>query len=399
MGWVSPVRLFQKTGGWAKQHLFSSGLNTALTLITLGIGGAIAYGLGQWLFTQAQWQVISANQRLLWVGRYPQAQIWRLWLWLLLIIGVGIGSWGLWQPFKRPGWWLGGLGAIAFLLAVLGQGMQQPTLLWLGAIPGVGAIAIGGSSWGQSANIAVPMRRFLPLIWLLTFLVGLWLLGGGIGLATVPTTAWNGLLLTIFVALVSITLSFPLGVLFALGRQSTWPVVRWLSIGYIEFIRGLPLVGILFTAQIMFPLLLPPQVTVDPLARAIAAMTFFSAAYLAENVRGGLQAIPNGQWEAARALGLTVPLTLALIVLPQALKTAIPAIVGQFIGLFKDTSLLSIVGLVELISIARSITAQPEYLGRYAEVYLVIGSLYWIFCYGMSLASRTLESRLGASSP
>jgi general L-amino acid transport system permease protein len=186
-------------------------------------------------------------------------------------------------------------------------------------------------------------------------------------------------------------LSFPLGVLLALGRQSTLPVVRSLSIAYIELIRGLPLIGILFMAQVMVPLLLPPQLTVDQLLRAIIGLTLFSSAYLAETVRAGLQSIPKGQWEAARALGFSTPLTLGLIVLPQALRAVVPAIVGQFIGLFKDTALLSIVGLVELTGIARSITAQPEYLGRYAEVYLAIGLIYWLFCYGMSVASRRLE--------
>jgi general L-amino acid transport system permease protein len=144
----------------------------------------------------------------------------------------------------------------------------------------------------------------------------------------------------------------------------------------------------------MLPLFLPVELRLDRVLRAIAGLVLFSAAYMAENVRGGLQSIPRGQIEAAKALGLNTPLVVILIILPQALRAVIPAIVGQFIGLFKDTSLLSLVGLVELTGIARSILAQPEFIGRYAEVYLFIGFIYWLFCYSMSLASRRLERLL-----
>jgi general L-amino acid transport system permease protein len=223
----------------------------------------------------------------------------------------------------------------------------------------------------------------------------LWLIKGGLGLEETSTNVWTGLLLTLLAAVISITLSFPIGVLLALGRQSELPVVRWFSILYIEVIRGLPLLGILFFAQYMLQLFLPPEYPrLDQLVRAIVGLTLFSAAYLAENVRGGLQAIPRGQAEAARALGLNPALVVSLIVLPQALKAVIPAIVGQFISLFKDTSLLALFGLLELLGISRSILAQPQFLGRYAEVFFFIGLIYWIFCYGMSLASRRLEKRL-----
>jgi general L-amino acid transport system permease protein len=144
----------------------------------------------------------------------------------------------------------------------------------------------------------------------------------------------------------------------------------------------------------MLPLFLPADLRLDRLLRGIVGLILFSAAYMAENVRGGLQAIPRGQIEAGKALGLNTPLLLILVILPQALRAVIPAIVGQFIGLFKDTSLLSLVGLVELTGIARSILAQPQFLGRYAEVYLFIGLIYWVFCYSMSLAAKNLEKQL-----
>ena len=241
----------------------------------------------------------------------------------------------------------------------------------------------GGVSW-------------MPAVWALSFPVILWLIKGGLGLTEVSTNDWGGLVLTLFLAVISIVLSFPLGVLLALGRQSSLPVVKLLSTLYIEIIRGLPLIGILFLGQVMLQLFLPPEYPkLDRVIRAIAGLTLFSAAYLAENVRGGLQAVPRGQIEAARAIGLNTPLLTILIVLPQALRTVIPAIGGQFIGLFMDTSLLSLFGMLELVGISRSVLANPSYIGRYAEVYIFIGIIYWIFCYSMSLASRKIEQTLG----
>jgi general L-amino acid transport system permease protein len=234
---------------------------------------------------------------------------------------------------------------------------------------------------------------WLAPAWLLSFAINIWLIGGGFGLKSVSTNLWNGLMLTLLMAIVSIVLSFPIGVLLALGRTSNLLIIRWFSILYIEIVRGLPLIGILFIAQVMLPLFLPNDLRLDRLIRGIAGLVLFSAAYMAENVRGGLQSISRGQFEAGKALGLNSVLVLILIILPQALRAVVPAIVGQFIGLFKDTSLLSLVGLVELTGIARSILAQPRFLGRYAEVYIFIGAIYWVFCYSMSLASRRLEKQ------
>jgi general L-amino acid transport system permease protein len=376
---------------WIRQNLLSTWYNALLTLIGLLVVAATLQGLGTWAFTQAQWDVVTVNLRLICVGRYPIEQLWRLWLVLMLLVAVPIFSWGMIQTWGRQQTLLAaGVGLGMGGILALGKQGGEP-LAW---IIGITAVAIGAGwlgAWLQRWPQAKSVKTWLPLLWFCNFCVMLWLIGGGLGLTPVRTTFWNGLLLTLLVSVVSIVLSFPLGLLLALGRQSQLPVIHWVSTGYIELIRGLPLIGILFMAQVMLPLLLPPQITVDQLVRAIAGLTLFSAAYLAETVRGGLQSIPNGQWEASRALGLSTPLTLGLIVLPQALRTVVPAIVGQFISLFKDTALLSIVGLVELTGIARSITSQAEYLGRYAEVYLVLGLIYWVFCYGMSLASRRLE--------
>lgn len=219
-------------------------------------------------------------------------------------------------------------------------------------------------------------------------------LGGFLGFKPIGTNNWGGLTLTLFLAITGIVLCFPIGVLMALGRRSSLPIIKGLSIAYIELIRGVPLISILFMGQVMIPLFLPEGVRPDNIVRAIVGLTLFSSAYLAENVRAGLQAIPRGQTEAAASLGLNNPLTLSLIVLPQALKIAIPAIVGQFISLFQDTTLLGIVGLVELLGISNSVLANPKYLGDYAEVFLFIAVLYWFFCYAMSLGSRRIEQAL-----
>ena len=256
-----------------------------------------------------------------------------------------------------------------------------------------GAISIGFVV-GQQCKRFESSSLVLAIAWFVSLPISLWLVGGNLGLTAVDVNVWNGLVLTLIVAISGIVLSFPLGVLLALGRQSTLPLIKWFCVFYIEIVRGLPLIGILFMAQVMLPLFLPAGLEIDRVLRAIAAFVLFSAAYLAENVRGGLQSIPKGQAEAARALGLSIPFTIALIVLPQALKASIPAIVGQFIGLFKDTSLVAIVGLVDLMGVSRTVLSQPEFIGRYAEVYLFVALIYWIFCFSMSQASQKLERKL-----
>jgi general L-amino acid transport system permease protein len=239
-----------------------------------------------------------------------------------------------------------------------------------------------------------------------------WLIGGwvallpatifliaGIGsagpLPAVAPRLWGGLLLTLMLTIIGNTLAFPLGVLLALGRRSQLPVIRAFSIGYIELIRGVPLVTILFMANIMLPLFLSADIRVDSVVRAIIGLTLFEAAYQAENVRGGLQAIPRGQVEAASALGLNGLLTTGFIVLPQAIRLVVPALINSFISLFKDTSLVSLLGLFDLMLIGKTTLAQPEFLGRYREVYLFLFVVYWAFSLVFSYASQRLEQALG----
>ncbi len=375
---------------WVRKNLFSTWYNGILTVVFLFLLFQGLNALIVWLFTQAQWAVVATNLRLFFVGLFPQELYWRLWLSLGIIAAIAGLSWGFSQKnsllWSRPV-----LFALAIAIAaVVFLPLDLTPRLWL-----LGIIVVAAAAVGIGRQLSPQLGSWLPLAWPVSFLIVLWFIKGGLGLEETQTNLWGGLLLTLLMAVISITLSFPIGVLLALGRQSPLPVVRWLSILYIEVVRGLPLIGILFLAQVMFPLFLPPEFRqLDRVLRAIAGLVLFSSAYLAENVRGGLQAVPRGQSEAARALGLNSALLVLLIVLPQALKAVIPAIVGQFIGLLKDTSLLSLFGLSELIGISRSISAQPQFLGRYREVYLFDGLIYWVFCYAMSLASQRLERKL-----
>ena len=380
-------------GEWLKKNLFSDWFNSLLTVVVVSVLACATYSILKWAFTTAKWAVIPNNMSLYMTGLYPADQYWRIWVLLALIAALAGLSWGVLARnvptfFSRP---------VLIGLAIVCAGFilfpptrpSSPKLLAIAAL-------VAAAAWGGRAlvNRFPGMGKWISLLWFLVYFVSLWLIGGGLGLAGVPTNDWGGLVLTLLMAISGIALCFPLGVLLALGRRSNLPVVKWLSVAYIELIRGVPLIAILFMGQVMIPLFLPEGMRPDRILRAIIGLTLFSAAYLAENVRAGLQAVPRGQQEAAASLGLNTPLTLSLIVLPQALKVAIPAIVGQFISLFQDTTLLSIVGLAELLGISRSVLANPTYLGRYAEVYLFIGVLYWFFCYALSLGSRKIEEEL-----
>ncbi|MBF2047741.1 MAG: amino acid ABC transporter permease [Leptolyngbya sp. IPPAS B-1204] len=382
---------------WAKKNLFSSWLNTLLTIISAAFLAWVLITLLSWAFTEAQWNAVRDNFRLFLVGRYPVQLLWRIWASLGLIVAVGGLSWGVLartsRLFDRRGLVMLGILA-ASILIVLGL-LADPTSIAISL--GLLVLLVGTAFLGQQIGQVKPqLGSWLPLFWLLTFLLAYALVRGLIIGPQVKLDDLTGLLLTLLTAIVSIVLSFPIGVLLALGRRSELPVIRWLSIVYIEVIRGLPLVTILFAASLLVPLVLPSGMRPDRVLRAIVGLTMFSAAYLAENVRGGLQSVPRGQAEAAKALGMNPLLTTTLIVLPQALKAVIPTIVGQFISLFKDTSLLAIIGLAELLGMGQSVLANPQYNGRSSEVFLFIGLIYFLCCSIMSWASRRLERQLNA---
>ncbi|MEM9273126.1 MAG: amino acid ABC transporter permease [Cyanobacteria bacterium P01_F01_bin.143] len=378
---------------WMQKNLFSSWYNTILTIISLSFLFWIGKGFIQWTITDAKWEVIEANFRFFFVGYYPVRPnnlLWRPWLALGIIMSMGGLSWGISSHakiFTRKNLVILGIIAIIFALIAIPSNIYSSAILLTFLLLIVVNAIIGKKIGNKIPNLI----SWLPLFWIGIFFIDLWIL---LGTKDVKLDDLSGLILNILVAVVSISLCFPLGVLFALGRQSELPVIRWLSILYIEIIRALPLIGILFMAQIMLPLVLPANIRLDRVVRVIAGFTIFSSAYLAENVRGGLQAVPKGQTEAAKALGLNSVYVLAFIVLPQAIRAVIPSIVGQFISLFKDTSLLAIIGLFDLLGIVQKIVSNPKFLGDYQENYVFIALIFWLICYSMSLASRRLENKV-----
>ena len=379
---ISPIK-------WIQKNLFNTWYNCILTLLSLILLYWVGSNLIEWAFKQAQWQVIAENFKLFFVGRYPLKALWRTWLTLGIIVALGGISWGVIADetaklFNRRTLIILGLVAVTCVLVAVPGGVRSSVILI-----GMLLLLILTALLGKQLNARFSsLGSWLPVIWILAFGFNIWLLLGG---NNGSLDRVSGLMLTIPVAIISIVLCFPLGVLLALGRQSKLPIVRWLSIAYIELVRGVPLITIIFMAQVMLPLVLPADMRLDRILRAIAGFTLYSAAYLAENVRGGLQSIPRGQSEAAKALGLNSLYTLWFIILPQAIKAVIPSMVGQFISLFKDTSLLAIVGLTDLLGMSQSILANPQYLGRYGEVYLFVATIYFVCCYAMSAASRKLE--------
>ena len=376
---------------WLRQNLFSSPWNSVMTVVMAVILGLAFLTIGDWVINDARWGVVTENLRLFLVGRFPVEEQYRIWLSLtLLSVLAGLSAAVFGSATRTLAIWLAaGQALLAGLAMISGLGIVIVLALLLNAAIVWAALFIA-LRWP-------PPRRPLLIAWLLSVPISVILLAGvgGTPLVPVSTNVWEGLLLTFVLAIAGITLSFPLGVLLALGRRSTMPAVKLLSTVYIETIRGVPLVTILFMADIMLPLFLPGEWRLDRVMRAMGGITLFSAAYVAENVRGGLQAIPSGQVEAANALGLNTVQTNIFIVLPQALRSVIPANVGLFISLLKDTTLVTIVGLIEVLNIGRAVLANPEWFGAQLEVYVFVAAVFFLLCYTMSQASYRLEASMG----
>ncbi|MBI3740963.1 MAG: amino acid ABC transporter permease, partial [Chloroflexi bacterium] len=358
---------------WLKKNLFSSWANSLLTLFALWL--IYNFAIGLWGFVaSANWNVITVNLRLFLIGRYTLEQAWRVQASIALLSFLIGASWRMYGGIMQQ---VGiAITALFAFLALLP--FENNSRFYLVGIVGLLAAGFG------IAHV-VRARRGLIALWLISpIAISIFLYGGVGSLAIVATDLWGGLLLTLVLAMAGILLSFPLGVLLAVGRQSSYPVIKGFSILYIEIIRGVPLVTLIFSAQIILPIFLPEGVTVERVIRALVGFIVFTSAYLAETVRGGLQGVGRGQAEAARALGLNGFQILWLIVLPQALRNVIPAIVGQFISLFKDTSLVAIVGLLDLAGIANSVIAQQQFLGAQTEVLFFIAAVYFVFCFAMT---------------
>ena len=395
---VSPSR-WQRV----RAELFGSRVDGLVSIGLIAALVAAAIGLIKWALLQAQWTVIQANSTLFAVGRYPIEQQWRLWCLAALLAGACGLTWGLLRASPRPDrpaerWplndWIAGLlvGALALVLPAWLQLSPAIQGRWWAIAGLLLALRWAAGRWGD--QWPQPLLRLLPLGWPLLYLVGMVLISGGLGLMPVAPAEWGGLLLTLLEASFAILLCFPLGLLLALGRRSDLPLLRWGSVLYIEFIRGAPLITLLFLGQNILGFLLPGGLAPDRVWRAAWVLTFFAAAYVAEALRAGLTAVPRGQLEAAQSLGLSMPQALVQVVLPQALRVALPAVVGDCITLLQDTTLLSLIGLLELLGTARTVMANPAFLGKNAEVYLVLAVLFWCCCAALGLGSRALETRL-----
>ena len=388
---------------WARENLFGSWLDTILTVVFGLLVAWLVYRLGKFVFVDARWAIIERNITNLMVSRFPRDELWRVWAALLVLgpsLGFGAGSAaaarrreveeGRAAALPERASALRRLGPLLLLVAVLLWFAQsfQATLLTLA----VGVLGVAGFFLGRRVGLSGSRAALVVLLGIAVAYVVVTGFGG------VGWEDWGGFMLTIFLAAGGILLAFPFGVLLALGRRSSLPVVRAVCVAYIELFRGVPLIAVLFMGAFMIGFLLPAGIERPSLVtRALIALVLFTAAYVAEIVRGGLQGVPVGQIEAAQALGLSPWRITVRIVLPQALRTVIPGLVGQFISLFKDTSLVAIIGLTELLNVSRNITAQPDFIaqGLIVETLLFAAFVYWTGAYWMSRESQRLERRLG----
>ncbi|MDH4570927.1 amino acid ABC transporter permease [Pseudomonas sp. BN414] len=351
-----PPRMSVGVVGWLRANLFSNWFNTLLTLFAIYLVWLILPPLIKWAFLQADWSGTTradcTSEGACWVfikmrfsqfmyGFYPEELRWR----------VDLAVW----------------------VAI------------------IGAAPLFIPRFQQKAKYGLAFLVIYPI-------VAYWLLHGGfLGMSTVSTSQWGGLMLTLVIAAVGIVGALPLGILLALGRRSNMPAIKVICVTFIEFWRGVPLITVLFMSSVMLPLFLPEGLSFDKLLRALIGVIMFQSAYIAEVVRGGLQAIPKGQYEAAAAMGLGYWRMMGLVILPQALKLVIPGIVNTFIALFKDTSLVIIIGLFDLLNSIKQATTDPAWLGMATEGYVFAALVFWIFCFGMSRYSMSLERKLDTS--
>lgn len=378
--------------GWLRQNLFSSWINSLVTVVLAVVVGWAVVGLISWVIVTADWEVITSRVQLYLVGLYPKMDAWRPQVAVLLLSALLGISWRSWGGTARG--FAIGLSAVAVIVGLLPHGLEPLNRALVLAIPvavGLGHLLAGGFLAGRPKRIVA--TALLAVVVALVIIRGI---EGVPGLEPVNTNDIGGLLLNLLLALFGIGASMPIGIGLALGRQSNLPVVKVACVIFIEIIRGVPLITLLFMSRHILPLTFPENIKIDTLYITGITIMLFSSAYMAENVRGGMAAVAPGQSEAARALGLRGWQTTLLITLPQGLRNIIPAIVGQFISLFKDTSLVFIIGMLDLVEMGRvTIQSNLEFVDNGREVYLFIAVVFWIFCFSMSYVSRRIERALG----
>ena len=343
--------------GWCMNNLFSTPFNIFLTFVALCFLWLIIPPLFEWVFLDSVWTASSRKE--CWAQMdVPESAA----CWAFIKDRIGLFVYGFYPENLR---WRVNLSFILLVFAII------PVLY--DKMP----------------------RRSLGICYAIIFpFIAGWLLVGGLGLPSVETSKFGGIMLTLIIGVTGISFSLPIGIFLALGRRSKMPVMRILCVMFIEFIRGVPLIALLFIASTMLNYFLPPGTVFDLLLRVLIMVTLFSAAYIAEVVRGGLQGIPVGQYEAANSLGLNYLKAHWLIILPQALKISIPGIVNTFIGLYKDTTLVLIIGMLDPLGIGRASLADAVWAGLAREVYLFIALFFFICCFSMSRYSLYLEKKL-----
>ena len=400
---LPPPRSETGAVGWMRSNLFSAWYNSAMT-VTVSIVLALGLWFGlDWILFEADWSVVPTLGGRFIIGQYNieaacpgQNCFWRP-LAGLLLVTVLLGM--AWQAAgggftKRVALGLGGIAAaFAFLPYDLDQMGLDVRLLLLANLP---ALAAG---WMLARYTRLGAGSWIAVLSVIGFVLTLVMLRGIPGvplLQPVSVIYWGGLMLNLLLAIAGMGLSFPIGIMLALGRRSHLQILKLLCVVFIETFRGVPLITLLFMSQVLVPLAFPENFPQNSLFRAAVIITLFSSAYMAENIRGGLQSLHPGQAEAARALGLPGWQTTLFISLPQAIRNVIPPIVGQFISLFKDTSLVYIIGMLDVVEISRAfIQGNPEFLASAKELFIFLALVFWVFTYTMSYVSRQVEQRLG----
>ena len=388
---------------WLRRNLFRSVWDSITTVVFGGIALWFIWIAIEFVFITGRWEIVEVNLKLFLVGRFPEELMW--------LIGASLVAIAFWVAAVAGGSPLGTgprlriservvdyvrrfglIFALALLLVVLSSSVQS--LLWLGL---VGAGVLAGRLAGRLRRENKILQKLPGVIWqpmIATPAVALVIFT----LLESTLELWGGFLINFYMALISIILCFPLGLLLALGRRSSFPVIRVICTTYIELIRGAPLFVLLLLAGVALEFFIPPTISPDAVFRGITVFTLFTAAYLAEIVRGGLQGIPSGQIEAGKALGLSTVKINTLITLPQALRSVIPAQIGQFISLFKDTTLAGVaLNLFDVMTVGKVVTKQDDFLGQglIYESLIFVGLLFWVVSYVMSKESQRLENRLG----
>ncbi|WP_042775916.1 amino acid ABC transporter permease [Sinorhizobium fredii] len=354
---------------WLRKNLFATPKDSVLTIISLLILAWLVPPAIQWLFVDAAWTGGGRGVCATLSQGGSQPEGWSGACWAFVNAKLGQFVFG---RYPLEGQWRPALVGILFVLFLV------PMLIPKIPYKGLNAVLL-------LAVLPIIATTLLP--------------GGWLGLPYVETALWGGLMVTLVLSFVGIAVSLPLGILLALGRRSDMPVIKMLCTVFIEMVRGVPLITVLFMASVMLPLFLPQGVTFDKFLRALIGVSFFASAYMAEVVRGGLQAIPKGQYEGADSLGLSYWQKMNLIILPQALKLVIPGIVNTFIGLFKDTSLVSIIGMFDLLGIVRLNFSDANWASAVTPLTGLIfaGFIFWLFCFGMSRYSGFMERLLDKS--